>query len=299
MSTAEPIRRSTVPMETFRDFGSPAMRPAEPQDAAELDELRKTIRNLRRQTRSNRVVARAVGMLEERYRLADDRVAFGMLARISQNHNLPVRTLASAFVTAPRPRPGDGQWFAGRGRWTAPPVSMLLPGRPPDRLTRTDVVRALLRQVLEISHASMGNVQLVDATSGGLELTVHHGLPDEFVDFFQYVEEHGTSCALAARQTTRVSVTDVATASILDEDSRDHILAAGSRSCHSTPLLDASGRSVGVVSSHHDRPASTLTDAQATELDRVSAQAGRWLQWHDRTAVLHALEDLHTLARGH
>ncbi|GLY75682.1 ANTAR domain-containing protein [Actinoallomurus iriomotensis] len=301
MSTVEPTWRAPAPEETFGGevAGSPpAVGPVEAEIVAELAELRKTVRNLRRQTRSNRVVSRAVGMLQERYRLADDRVAFTMLARTSQNHNLPVRTLASAFVAAPRPRHPRERWFAGRGRWAAPPVSKLLPGRPPGRLNRTDLVRALLRQVMEISGAPMGNVQLVDVASGGLELAAHHGLTDEFVDFFQHVGEDTTSCALAAQQTTRVSVSDVATTSALDDDSRIHVLAAGSRSCHSTPLLDAAGRCVGVVSSHHERPASTLTDVQTAELDRVTAQAGRWLQWHDRTTVLDALEDLHALALG-
>jgi hypothetical protein len=37
--------------------------------------------------------------------------------------------------------------------------------------------------------------------------------------------------------------------------------------------------------------------AEAAELDRICAEAGAWLNWHQRTIVLDALEYLHRQAR--
>ncbi|MFI2645388.1 ANTAR domain-containing protein [Streptomyces sp. NPDC018610] len=235
-------------------------------------------------------VAAAQHVLLERYRLASPEEAFALLRQASQTHNVKLHTLADALAGSPPPPPGAARWFPGRARHGSPP----LPGLDLDRHARTQhgaVLRAALHKALHVAGTSMGNLQL--AEGGVLRLEKHSGLPRRFTDFFAFVEDSTTSCALAARRHDQVTVRDVATATVFDEASRQVILDAGSRACHSVPLLTEEGRLAGVVSTHHARPLSDLSQVQYDALDKLGRVVGRWLSWHRRTLVLDALEHLH------
>ncbi|MGP3976807.1 ANTAR domain-containing protein [Streptomyces sp. 8N114] len=258
----------------------------------ELLRLREEVRHLRAKVRTHPLISRAQGVLEERYRLPDEGTAFALLEASSQRFNVRLRTLAAAVVTVPAPRSLDHEWFPGRKRHSAPPLAFA-PGLRAASANAAEVLSAVLRRSMEVTETGMGNVQLVDPITGDLRIEKHHGLDDDFLDFFDRVGKDGTSCAQASQQVTRVTVTDVATDTIFDEPARAAILAAGSRGCHSTPLVVPSGHVEGVVSTHHERPVGALSAAQARALDEVGAQAGRWLEWYQRTVVLDALEDLH------
>jgi hypothetical protein len=52
-----------------------------------------------------------------------------------------------------------------------------------------------------------------------------------------------------------------------------------------------------MLSTYDKTPDRTPTLAEGSELDRTAAEAGTWLQWHQRTVVLDALEYLHQNAR--
>ncbi|MBO8187354.1 ANTAR domain-containing protein [Streptomyces spirodelae] len=259
---------------------------------AELVRLREEVRNLRAKVRTHPLISRAQGILEERYRLPDDRAAFALLEASSQRFNVRLRTLASAVVTVPPPRSYDHEWFPHRERLTAPPLAFAPQLRAATANT-AEVLSAVLRHSMEVAETGMGNVQLVDPVTGDLRIEKHHGLDDDFLEFFDRVGKDGTACAQASQQVTRVTVTDVAADDLFDEASRDAVLAAGSRGCHSTPLTVPSGQVEGVVSTHHERPVRALSAAQARALDEMGVQAGRWLEWYQRTVVLDALEDLH------
>jgi hypothetical protein len=51
---------------------------------------------------------------------------------------------------------------------------------------------------------------------------------------------------------------------------------AGALACQSTPLLDASGRVLGVLSTHYERPHAPSTE-ELQVLDVVTARASHWL----------------------
>lgn len=140
----------------------------------------------------------------------------------------------------------------------------------------------------------MGNVRL--AEGGLLRLEKHSGLGRQFTDFFAFVDHSGTACAQAARDCRQVTIRDVASATVFDEDSRHVILHAGSRACHSVPLLDERGVLLGVISSHA-RPITGFTRSQLAVLHETADVVGRWLAWHRRTVILDALEDLQRTAR--
>lgn len=264
-----------------------------PEDA---ERLRRQVRDWRARALTNPVIAQAQGIVQERYGLRDPGAAFRLLAETSQRHNVKLRLLSAAVVHARRPAAGDGQWFPGRVRRAAPRLDFL-PEQRADRVAYGRVLTAILDEALTISETDMGNVQLVEPGGDGLRIERHTGLPERFVDYFDYVGRDGTSCALAAVRVERVTVTDVATDPVFSEEAREVILAAGSRGSTSTPLVSAAGHVLGMVSSHTPKAGQVMSAAQARALDRLGAQAGHWLDWHRGTVVLDALEDLHRGAR--
>ncbi|MFC6063495.1 ANTAR domain-containing protein [Streptomyces ochraceiscleroticus] len=287
----ETVRAAAVPAPLAT---TPDEKP-EPELEQEIERLRGKVRDLRGKVRTHPMIAQAQGVLQERYRLRDGQAAFALLRNASQQHNVKLRSLASAVLNAPRPKSGTARWFPDRIR-TRPPKLSALPQVNGDATHRGAVISAVLHQSLTLSDTPMGNVQLTDRHAGGLRIEAHHGLNEEFVDYFDLVGKEGTSCALAARNVTRVTVTDVATDPVFTDEARYKILQAGSRAAHSTPLTTANGVCLGMVSTHHDRPQQLLAPAQARALDRIGDQAGRWLAWHHRTIVLDALEHLHRTA---
>lgn len=266
----------------------------------ELARLRAEVRQLRTRTESRASVAQAQGMLRERYALPDAETAFALLQRASQQYNVKLRTLAEAAVGAPRPDARGALWFPGRARHAEPTLSFEeARDRRVGRGNRSEVLAAVLSQALAVVGTDMGNVQIADRVEGGLRLERHMGHPADFVDFFAHVGEEGTSCAKAARDVAQVTVRDVATDPVFTEDARSAILHAGSRACHSVPLISTSGLCVGMVSAHFERPLKGLTRAQLKALAVAAAETGEWLAWYDRTVVLDALEHLHVLGRAH
>ncbi|MGI5451849.1 ANTAR domain-containing protein [Streptomyces sp. CA-249302] len=263
----------------------------------EVERLRAEVRELRARARTHPLISRAQGILQERYELPDGDSAFALLQRTSQRFNVRMRALAAMVVTVPRPDGGDRLWFPRRVRQPEPDLTFA-PTHRPEPGNRGAVLSAVLSQTLAVVGTDMGNVQLADRVRGGLHIEKHTGLSEDFVDFFEHVGEEGTSCALAARDLTQVTVRDVESDPVFSEPARAAILAAGSRACHSVPLTTAAGLCVGMVSAHAEQPLRGLTRAQLKELDVVGAEVGRWLAWHDRTVVLDALEYLHALGRS-
>ncbi|MEU7488569.1 GAF and ANTAR domain-containing protein [Streptomyces sp. NPDC042319] len=267
----------------------PRRRPAPDIRQEEVDQLRREVRDLRAKVRTHPLIAQAQGIVQERYRLPDAHSAFELMKRCAQRHNLKLRTLASAVVSVPRPDGERGLWFPGRsGR--RPPALRFLPGHRPDKVNRSTVLKRVLHQARTLTDAPMGDLQTVEP-SLGLRMEHHYGLSEEFLDFFAVVDE-GTSCFQAAQSRARVA-SDVATDPAVSEPSREMIWSVGSRTTHSLPMLSTAGHTLGVFSLHLPRPNQDLTRAQATALDAIALQAGRWLDWHQHTVVLNALEDLH------
>lgn len=262
----------------------------------ELERLREEARQLRARLHSRPTISQAQGMLQERYALPDEESAFALLQRASQQYNVKLRTLAGAVVAVPRPDEREALWFPRRARHAEPPLSFLRTDRR-GGTNRGEVLGAVLSQTLGVAGTGMGNVQIADRKAGGLRIEKHRGHTADFVDFFEYVGEDGTACALAAEKVAQVTVQDVATHPVFSEPAREAILRAGSRACHSVPLT-ASGVCVGMVSAHFERPVRELTPAQLKGLQIVGIEAGRWLAWYDHTVVLDALEYLHALGRG-
>jgi anti-anti-sigma regulatory factor len=256
----------------------------------DLAELRQEIYGLRAALRTRPMIARALGLIQGRYHLSDVDKAFALLRESAQRHNLKLHTLANALLGAPPPRSPE-EWFPGRVRRPAPPLSF----QPYDKQhNRTAVMATFLEKAIELMDTTTGDLQLVDAPNGVLRLEQHRGLPPEFIDFFATVGDSSTSCGVALQRKTRVIVPDVATDPIFaGTTSGKMVLDVGIRSVQSTPLLTPDGRCVGMISTHDVRTGRTPTARQTAQLDREANELASWLDWHQRTIVLDALEYIH------
>ncbi|MFD5558840.1 ANTAR domain-containing protein [Streptomyces sp. NPDC127068] len=250
--------------------------------------------DLRNRTLARGAVAAAEDVLLKRYRLASRQEAFALLRAASQHHNVKLHTLADAVVRVPGPAPGADVWFPGRARNVPPALPWRIDQDGPVQLPA--VLKGALHRVLDIAETDMGNVQL--AEGGVLRMATHTGLGQHFTDYFAFVAGPTTSCAHAARHRRQVTVREVGTEELFDEDSRRVILRAGSRACHSVPLVSPLGALVGMVSSHHSRPLTGPSSVQLDALQETGTAVGRWLSWYRRTIVLDALEHLHARASG-
>ncbi|MEV6054705.1 ANTAR domain-containing protein [Streptomyces sp. NPDC052107] len=239
-----------------------------------VERLRRENVALRNRMLAHAAVAAAQGILKERYRLASLEEGSELLRRTSQRHNVKLHTFADAVIRIAGPDERTGAWLPHRARAGAPPLPGLrLSGGTSSTAPQGAVLGAGLRRVLEITEAAMGNVQL--AEGGLLRLEKHSGLGRQSTDFFAFVDHSGTACARAARDRRQVTIRDVATATAFDEDSRHVILRAGSRACHSVPLLGERGALLGVIPSHHARSIAGFTRSQLAAPHETADVVGR------------------------
>lgn len=238
-------------------------------------------------------VARAEEVLVTRYLIPSRQEAFDLLRRTSQKYNVRLHTLADVAVRLPTPEAEAPRWVPTRPQGAAPEIPALR--ADPSQLTSPGaVLKAALSHTLRVTDAPMGNVQLAEC--GMLRLEQHTGLNRHFTDYFAFVDDSTTACAQAAEERRQVTVKDVASSDIFDETSRRTILQAGSRACHSVPLVSPKGGVLGMISTHHEQPVGGFSPAQLTALHHLGGQVGRWLLWHRNTTVFTALNDLHSSA---
>ncbi|MGW7524764.1 hypothetical protein [Streptomyces sp. NPDC054783] len=250
---------------------------------------------LRHELLVHALVARAHGILMERYGLRGARGAAALLQAVGRESGLGTSRLAAALAEAPPPCAGE-PWFPGRIRLPPPAVGFV--GRTGERPPSLAVFLDALRDaVCAITRTGMADVQLIDASDDTLWLESHCGFSTEFVRFFAVTDGSSTACGHAARKRARVVVDDVATAPEFDETSRAVMLAAHSRSLQCTPIPGSAGRPQGLFSTHHDQPGHAYTGAELGALDGVAREAGAWLDWYRTTTVRDALEDLHGRAQ--
>ncbi|MEU6764153.1 ANTAR domain-containing protein [Streptomyces sp. NPDC046853] len=281
---------------------SPDDRPSSRQPflpADESEQLRETAKRLREQVSELEVQARtrtrialAEGVLVERYRLENPEAAFSLLRQASQRANIKLHQLAAAVARTPGPVPGARVWLGGRASHPIPDLAALGAGTL-NAANQGEVLGAALQRVLAVTGTDMGDLQLVE--DGVLRMTKHAGLSRQFTDYFAFVDGN-TACARAAAARHQVTVKEVASSAGFDDETRQVILSAGSRACHSIPLVDDEGSVLGVISSHHARPLLGFTQAQLRALEATGRTIGSWINWHQRTVLLDALEDLHQLA---
>ncbi|MFI7382818.1 ANTAR domain-containing protein [Streptomyces sp. NPDC049813] len=258
----------------------------------EAGSLQEQLVSLTKQMKARTRVALAQGLLMGRYGLDSPEQAFTLLRQTSQRFNIKLHQIAAALTTTPGPAApvGSGPWFPGRPALSPPALSGLKAGGLDPR-NQGEVLGTAMTRVMEVAGAPWGNAQLAEA--GVLRLEKSRGHSQEFVDYFAFVED-GTSCSRAAEAARQVTVRDITTTAVFDDETRQVILASGSRATHSLPLVGRDGVVRGVISTHHPDPLPNgLDQHRLAELERIQHLVGGWLQWHAETVVLDALEHLH------
>jgi signal transduction histidine kinase/DNA-binding response OmpR family regulator len=149
-------------------------------------------------------------------------------------------------------------------------------------------LRALLEAAIAITGANGGNLQLLDRDTGKLEIAVHRGFEQPFLDFFARVHAGEASvCGAAMQSVERVVVEDVTRSELFaGQASLDVLLAAGVRAVQSTPLLSSAGQVLGMVSTHFSRP-HRPNERALRFMDLLARQAADYLE---RKRVENALE---------
>jgi PAS domain S-box-containing protein len=120
-------------------------------------------------------------------------------------------------------------------------------------------LREALDEVVEaaiaISGADKGNLQLLDATSGKLTIAAHRGFEQQYLEFWNSVQEGEGACGTALESSKRVIVKDVNLSPIFaGTPALDVQLQAGVRAVQSTPVMSRSGKFLGVFSTHYETP---------------------------------------------
>ncbi|EGJ73101.1 hypothetical protein STTU_0312 [Streptomyces sp. Tu6071] len=270
--------------------GEDGARPPGQGAAAEL-------RDLRANLRTRPLIAQTQGILQERYGLSDADAAFDLLRVSSQRHNVKLRTLASVFLSAPRPAEHSPQWFPGRTRAPAPPLAFA-PGLRRSRVPRSAFAEAVLQAGLRCVHGESGLLHVVDPLIG-LQYEAQQGIPDALLDHLTRAPDGADRgpATDALRAGARIALVDGLADERLDEATRRALGAAGIDRAWYVPLPSLSGEGAGVLTVYGAAGGAEPTDIEWKALDLLLAQAGEWLDWHRRTVVLDALEYLHARAR--
>jgi GAF domain-containing protein len=114
---------------------------------------------------------------------------------------------------------------------------------------------AILDAAIEAAQADRGNVQLVNPTTGALEIVAHRGFGPDFLAFFREVRDAGSACGAAMRARRCAVVEDVRTHSTFaGTAARAVVLDAGVLAVQSTPIIAPSGQLVGMISTHFRAP---------------------------------------------
>ena len=132
-------------------------------------------------------------------------------------------------------------------------------------------LRDLLGATIVATDADFGDVQLFDSAYGVLRIVAHEGFENDFLEYFEAVDcgAH-CSCGTAMSRQSRIVVGDVATDPVFAGGSREMLLRSNVRSVQSTPLVDMSGRFVGMVSTHYRR-VDGPQPAMWTQADQIAA----------------------------
>lgn len=118
-----------------------------------------------------------------------------------------------------------------------------------------DVLGDIVDAAITITHADMGNIQLIDTQSGSLKIAASRGFEQPFLDFWNAVAEGQGACGTAMKNAKRMIVEDVTQSPIfVGTSALDVQLNAGVAAVQSTPLFNHSGVLIGMLSTHWHIP---------------------------------------------
>ncbi len=212
---------------------------------------------------SRSTVRVALAIFQHQYHL-DEGAAFDVLKDVSQRHNVKLRSVAAGLISpdnSAQPRSGT----------VCPPLPFTIGGRA--CTNRSDVLTALMRQVIIRSGAGRGTVQLCDRVHGGLQIEGRHGFSQAFADTFSYVGGTGTSCGHAFSDGSQVVVGDVDRSALFSASARETLL----KHCWRTRSAPAFPPRLSTTTAWYEESYPRIGVAQtAFRPKRSCARFGRW-----------------------
>ena len=132
----------------------------------------------------------------------------------------------------------------------------------------------VLNAAICLMSADVGSMQKYDPAQDQLRLLTSRGFNPESIAFWDRVYRHsGTSCGMALSLGRRVIVPDIECSDFMaGSTDLDVARQAGLRAMHSTPLVSRSGRLLGMISTHWQKPHSP-TEHELRALDVLARQA--------------------------
>ncbi len=142
---------------------------------------------------------------------------------------------------------------------------------------------------MAIARSDFGSIQLVNA-AGNLEIVAQRGFPPWWVQFWNNDSKNQRACSKAVEVGQRIIVEDVERCSIfVGTPGLEILLRAGVRAVQSTPLVDRSGKLLGIFSTHCKAP-HRPDDRTLGLLDLLARQAADIIDRQQREAALRETE---------
>jgi signal transduction histidine kinase/CheY-like chemotaxis protein/PAS domain-containing protein len=149
------------------------------------------------------------------------------------------------------------------------------------KLVQSGDYSSLLQEIVagaaELTGTTKGNIQVLNAETGSLEIVVHQGFGPAFLERFQN-RGAPAGCDRAVKDMKRVELQDlILEPSWQGTDELRVLLEDGIRAFQSTPLVSRGGRLLGVLSTHFTEP-HTLTDREIRHLDLLARMAADFME---------------------
>lgn len=114
-----------------------------------------------------------------------------------------------------------------------------------------DALGEIVDAAIAVTHADMGNIQLLQPESGCLKIAAYRGFEEPFLNFWNAVAEGQGNCGTAMKKAERSIVEDLTQSDIfVGTPSLKVQLDADVRAVQSTPLISHSGTLIGMLSTH-------------------------------------------------
>jgi two-component system CheB/CheR fusion protein len=153
-----------------------------------------------------------------------------------------------------------------------------------------DALEEVLNAAVTMLGADRGNVQLVNPSTGALEIVVQRGFQRPFLDHFRSVSIDGDAvCGQALKTRRRVVVADIASSDV-SATFRSTAAEAGYRAVQSTPLVSPDGAVLGMLSTHWREP-HRPSDRDLRILDLYARQAADFIARHRAEEALHHVNE--------
>jgi two-component system phosphate regulon sensor histidine kinase PhoR len=158
----------------------------------------------------------------------------------------------------------------------------------------SDLASAILGVAIEITHADLGTLQLVDSDADVLTMVAAHGFGPGFTETLRTVKRSNNPSSARAWSTgARVVIEDVEDDPVMAGTPELEIYrSAGVRAVQSTPLLSPTDEVLGMLSTHFRKPVQFETETLQI-VDMLARFAGDVISWRRvdnarREAILRA-----------